>query len=405
MIKITRFLIFIFLFNIPLSECGASESDLKSTPFVLRAIDLIFKEDFMGATATLDSLIKFKPANPAGYFYRGLIPWRQSGCVENYSDYDQEMQNWLEKTLEISENAINANQEDAEAYFYKGGAHGFLGSMYARQKNWLKTGYHAWKGIRTLERALQLNPQLYDVYYGFGLYHVMAGHQSGIVRFLQRLLPIPAGDPAKGLRALRTAIEKGYYSKIPACSALAFAYLYFEKDYQQAVNILKPLLEHYPDNTDLLVMMINSIFYRELSTPKNDWSRLLNFIDRLEKVIFKRKINLSQWWRQKLQFIRGYAYYYQNKNELAMPLLEAYTTFYSKNKSSYLTGLSELTLGKIYDLRGDRKQAVQKYQNALEQEDFGNVQMIARIHLKSPFTDETKSLQVSGTVSDFPHRP
>lgn len=374
-------------------------------PEIVKAIELIFHENFSQAGTLLDSIILKRPTQPAGYFFRGLVPWRASGIVEDFSNYDRQTQKWLEKCLSVAENALEKNETDADAYFYKGGAHGFLGSMYARQKNWLKTGYHAWKGVGALEKTLELNPEIYGAHYGLGLYHIMAGHQTGIVRFLQRLLPIPSGDPEKGLAALKIAITKGLYTRTPALSALAFAYIYFEHDYQSAIELLSPLLKTYPGCTDLLMMMINALFYRELTAPQEAWNQLLTSMDALEMIVYERKLNLNVWWKMKLRFIRGYAAYSQENFPQATQLLKNYTHFYQQKQKSYLSGLGELTLGKIYDLQGERPAALAQYKLAAKNKNFGNIKQLADHYRKFPFTGESDSLRVNGSYSELPDRP
>jgi tetratricopeptide (TPR) repeat protein len=380
------------------------QSQMSGNPAIQAAIDLIFQENFRRVESKLDSMLLMAPDDPATCFYRGVSYWRESYLQADFQTFDTEMQKWLEKCLEITEKRLTINPEDALACFYKGGAHGFLGTMYARQQNWLKTGYHAWKGIHALEKALEIKPDLYDVYYGLGLYHAMAGNQGAIVRFLQRLLPIPTGNSATGISSLKFAIQKGVYSPLPASSALAFAYLYFENDYPKAIQLAESLLTHYPENLDLLSTEINARFNLELSQPANQWAKLVANIDQLDAVVNRKKLVISPWWSSKMKFMRAYAYYHLGKYESALSLFEAYSRI-SFKKGSYLSGLGALTCGKIYDLMGKRQEAIQKYKNSQQQEKNGNVAELAENFLKNPFKKELKSHQVIANFTELPNRP
>lgn len=389
------YLVILLLFQ---SSLAAAERN----PEIVRAIDLIFQEEYQLAAAVLDQRIAAEPSNPEGYFYRGVIFWRESTLAPEVEKFDRALQIWLERSLAVADSNLAVNPQDANAWFYRGGAHGFLGSMYARRGNWPKTGYHAWKGISALENARGLNPEMYDIYYGLGLYHVMAGHQSTIVRFIQKLLPIPAGDPAQGIRSLKLAIEKGRYAPVPAQSALAFAWLYFENDYPQAIQTLVPLLEKYPTSTDLLLMLINARFYQDLNQPPSHSANLLANIEQFEKIIATRKIEINSWWPQKLVLIKGFAHYSLENDTIARELLEQYTAF-QENSESYLTGLAYLMLAKIHDSQGEREPARKKYRLAKTAEKFGNVAAVAEQALKNPVFN--RRLPIIVKVTGFPERP
>jgi len=389
------YLAFLLLFQ---SSLAAAERN----PQIIQAIDLIFQEDYLLAAAVLDQTIAAEPSNPEGYFYRGVIFWRESTLAPEVEKYDHALQIWLDRCLAVADSNLAVNPRDVNAWFYRGGAHGFLGSMYARRGNWPKTGYHAWKGISALENARELNPEMYDIYYGLGLYHVMAGHQSAIVRFIQKLLPIPPGDPAQGIRSLKLAIEKGRYAPVPAQSALGFAWLYFENHYPQAIQTLVPLLEKYPTSTDLLLMLINAQFYQDLNHAPSHSADLLANIEQFERIIAARKIEINSWWPQKLVLLKGFAHYSLENDAVARDLLEQYSAF-KTDHDSYLTGLAYLMLGKIHDSRGERDLARKKYRQAKAAEKFGNVAEVAEQALNNPVF--SRRLPIAVKVTGFPERP
>lgn len=398
-----KFKYIIFLITLILLSSKNTHSAKSTDPRIVRVIDLIFKEKFHQAAAALDTLIAQSPANPAGYFYYGVIYWRESALAPDFDSYDKKMKHWLERCRDVADSILARNKLDTNAWFYLGGAHGFLGSMYARKGKWLKTGYHAWKGTSALEKTLELDPEMYDVYYGLGLYHVMAGHQGAIVRFIQKLLPIPNGDAKRGLAALQTAVKKGRYTELPAQSALVFAWLYFENDYRKALETLAPLLGKYPGNTDLLCMQINALFYLELNQPQQRGSEILNYVNQLEKVISRRNLKTNVWWQQKLIFLKGFAHYLLENDEAAVMLLGKYSDSTRQQGRSYLTALADLILGKIYDFQGQRVRAREKYKKAADAEQFGNVRELAKQLLKE--RDLSRELTIQANVTGFPERP
>lgn len=399
--KISFFLSFLLFFSTISKNAIAQE---QVTP-IHQVIYLIFNEDYHQAEQILDSLMQATPDNPESFFYYSLIPWRQSAFVEDIKNFDKLTQRRLEKCIEVAEKLLEIEPENAVAYFYRGGAHGYLGSMYARQKRWLKTGYHAWKGTSDLEKAAELDPEMHDTYYGLGLYHVMAAHQSGIVRFIQKLLPIPNGDARKGLEYLQLAIQKGNYAPVPARSALAFAYLHFETDYQKTLDTLAPILKIHPTSTDLLIMQINALFNREFVQPANSWKEILFYLDNFEKLAVHRKMQLSDWWHSKLQFIRGYAYYSLGQYEQAEKIIAQYNAQQKSDDENYLLGVGYLTQGKMTELQGMRNSAIEYYHKAQKCREMGNLKEIAEHLQENPFNGENEQTRILGIFTELPERP
>jgi hypothetical protein len=393
-------------FLISTSAIALSEPDsVQIDTLINEGMELIFHEHYDRADSLFDILVNAKPDHPSGYFFKGLVTWRRGYIIKDYKKYDKAITAQLSRAIDVADEALKKDEENAEALFYKGGSFGFIGTLHVRNKSWIKAGLAAYKGIRTLQKAYELDPQLWDIYYGLGLYHCAAANASGIVRFIQKLIPIPEGDSEKGLKDLQIAIEKGVYTKTAARAFLAVAYTYYEGRYRDSITILEELVVEYPRCIDFWLSLANAYFYNGLNSPVNDWKRLIAIVDITEKEVEKRGIEILPWWGNKLHFMRGYALYSLEKYQEAAPLLSRYSKEYTKKKKSYLTSLGELTLGKIADLSGDRNAAMKHYEKALDLEYFGNLKDLARHYLNEPFTKETSEWRFSGAKVDLPGRP
>jgi tetratricopeptide (TPR) repeat protein len=370
-----------------------------------QTIEYIFIEDYASADSVCKSIIQKYPEHPAGYFMQGIKHWRKSYFLNNYNDYNDSTLFWLKKAVKIAKNRIEDNSEDPLAYFFAGGAYGYEGSVYARRKSWISTGRAAYRGIRSLEKSMQLDSNLYDIYYGSGLYHVLASHQPGVVKWIQKILPIPEGDSNLGVSYLQLAIEKGQFTSLAAKAALALAFVYYENRYQEAIELLDPLVETYPENLDFLTSMINAHFYRELSDPVNDWDSLLKYVNQIRSVVKKKDLDFQRWWLDKFDFIEAYANYIQGDYLQAETMLTKYCNKYSKKGKSYLAGLGFLTLGKLADLNGNREQAIKFYKKVKKLENMGNEKQLAKLFIETPFQKESETTRFLGTYVDLPDRP
>ncbi len=370
-----------------------------------QTIDYIFQEDYSKADSICASIIAEYPDHPAGYFMKGILHWRKGYFLNDYNKYNDTTLDWLKKSLKIAKSNIKNNPDDPVAYFYAGGAYGYQGSVFARRKSWIKTGRAAYNGIRSLEKSMKLDSNLFDVYYGSGLYHVLASHQPGVIKWIQKLLPIPAADSDLGINHLQIAIEKGKFTSLAAQSALALAYVYYEDKYCDAVDLLTPLIEQYPQNLDFLTTMTNAYFYRQLTTPTTEWEPLRGSINQTRKVVTDQNLDFQEWWLTKFDFMEGYMDYMTGDLSSAKKILTKYCQHYPKKGGSYLSGLGYLTLGKIADLQGNREEAIINYKKVSKFEDIGNEKKLAKKFINSPFRGEDSEIPFSGNYVDLPDRP
>ena len=149
-------------------------------------IDWIYREDYVTADSVSQSIIDQYPESPSGYFMMAVISMKKGFYLKNYEEYNDTTMMWLKQAIDKSKKQIKIYSHDANPYFFAGGAYGYEGAIYARQKKWIKTGLSALRGIRYLETALAMDSTLYDIYFGSGLYHVVAGNQKGIVAIAAR---------------------------------------------------------------------------------------------------------------------------------------------------------------------------------------------------------------------------
>ena len=348
-------------------------------------------------------MVERNPDHPVGYFFKGLVSWRRSYIIKEYKSYDDEIKSQLKLAIEAADRILKEDGGNAEAFFYRGGAYGFIGTLHIRDRSWIKAGIDAIKGIRSLQKAYENDPRMYDIYYGFGLYHTVAGNSAGIVRFVQKLIPIPEANAERGMEYLRLAHEKGMYTRTAALAFLGSAYIYYEDRFQDGIDIYEPLVSRYPRCIDFWLSLANGYFYQGLTRPEGRWGKLLEIVAEVREEARRREMELLPWWENKLLFIEGYARYSLGEHEKARSILTEYSKIYPK-KGSYLTSLGELTLGKLADLAGTRENAVKHYKRALKLERFGNLEELAKHYIDEPFTGETPEWRFIGMMVDLPDR-
>jgi len=138
--------------------------------------------------------------------------------------------------------------DSAEMHLYAGMADALASRLYSLRGEYRAT---ARTGVRAREnflRALKLDPSLADADMGLGLYNYYVDTLSGIARVLRFFMGIPGGSKQEGVRQLEHAIRDGQITPRLAHFYLAQNLEIFDQKYEQALQVLTPLAEEYPEN-------------------------------------------------------------------------------------------------------------------------------------------------------------
>jgi tetratricopeptide (TPR) repeat protein len=136
----------------------------------------------------------------------------------------------------------------AEAWFYLGGAYGARVQMRVLRGAPLAAARDGTRIKNALERALALDPDMADAYFGIGLYHYYAAVAPPAVRMLRRLLLLPGGDRVAGLAEMQKARARGLLSRDEADYQLHVIDVWYEKQPRRALTYLDGLIMRHPRN-------------------------------------------------------------------------------------------------------------------------------------------------------------
>jgi len=224
----------------------ADSLDAKTDSLLRAAMDQAFHEKYSEAMRTADAMIAADPENHLGYFVAASV---RLAIMHLYRTrrYDKEFLALVDKAIKIGKK--RSKRGGAWDYFFLGGAYGFRGDYKALHYNWVGAFADGWKGLQSLDRALQYDPNLYDAYYGFGLYHYWRSALAGVLR----AVPFVGDERQKGIREIQLAIDRGQYSRVIATFSLVEIY-YHEKEYKKALELNNSLMATYPTNIAWLYM-------------------------------------------------------------------------------------------------------------------------------------------------------
>jgi len=196
----------------------------------LKGIDLVHQNQFQEALEVLKKIINNYPEEPAGYFFTAAA---YQTLIDSYRNekYKKEFENYIEIAIQKAERKLKNSNPSALDYFYAGGSVGYRGIYRSFRGNWWGAFWDAGKGKKYLEKALELDSTLYDVYYGLGNYHYWRSVKSKILWWL----PFFGDQRKKGIEYSKITIAKGKFAKEEAKYSLVRIYAE-EKDYQNVLS-------------------------------------------------------------------------------------------------------------------------------------------------------------------------
>jgi tetratricopeptide (TPR) repeat protein len=129
-----------------------------------------------------------------------------------------------------------------------------------------------------LEQALALDPSLQDAYFGIGLYHYYADVAPAALRMLRWMLLLPGGDRLQGMREMLRARSNGQLLQGEADYQLHLIYLWYEKQPQRALQLLRGLRDRHPGNPLFmqLIAEVEDVYLHDLQASRQTWQALLD---------------------------------------------------------------------------------------------------------------------------------
>ncbi len=238
----------------------ARASHLTLPPETPAILDEIYSFDLDGAIESAQRMEQQRPNHPLGYLLEAEALWWRIWCTSADFKYgmsdarrrpkleaDQHYIQLSAKALALAEAQIKQS-ESAEMHFYAGMAEASLARLYGlrgENRNAARSGV---RGREHLLRAKALDRDLADTDLGLGLYNYYVDTLSAIARILRFFMGIPGGSKQEGVRLLEHAMTQGVLTSQVARFYLALNLHRYDQQYEQALNVIGPLVEKYPTN-------------------------------------------------------------------------------------------------------------------------------------------------------------
>lgn len=255
---------------------SGQEGGLTAGPRIAAVYDGIFDARFSELPDRLSDTCPPAPAE-ACLLLEAVGLWWQINVDPNDLSRDDAFHAAADTAVSAIQAWTRREPERAEAWFYLGGAFGARAQWQVLRGNRLDAARDGSRIKDALERALMLDPMLVDAYFGIGLYHYYADVAPAAVRFLRWLLLLPGGDRTQGLEEMLRARRGGQLLRDEADYQLHLLYLWYEKQPERALDLLRGLQERHPVNPHFLqrIAEVQDVYLHDAKASLASWQALL----------------------------------------------------------------------------------------------------------------------------------
>jgi tetratricopeptide (TPR) repeat protein len=370
---------------LPLHEGGLWAAEFSRTQirtYIQQGIERGFDLDEKGAVAGLMKAVDLDWENPSGYAFLGLFHlfFYEMNFDEKEREREQEsMLRFVSEAVAKGEKRVENNPKDGDAFFAMAVANLVRVRWDITRQNYLTAARGAQRTREFLEKAKELEPENFDIYFAMGLLDYHIGHLPGFTRFLSTLF-VTSGGREKGLQELELAAKKGYLLKDLAKAELLSAYANFEKQPERALPLAQELNERFPRNYNILFALAN--VKSELGRSEEAFSVARVIENGIKSGAPPYRPEL---WPRYFQLL-GRIYFDQDE----YPKASDYFNRALKDDAPHnarVRAWALVRLGMICDVRQERNQAEEYYRKALEVAGGeGTAQVAAKQYLKIPYS-------------------
>ena len=345
---------------------------------MLRATDLMLNLDADAAEKECQRLLAFPQGEAAGRFCLAMVTLTRA---EDRDDPTPELNQFLTQVgeaISAAETLERSQPTDAEVKLLLGLAHGSKALVDGGRKNYLAAFQTIREAHRRLEESLRLDPGLVDAYYGIGLYNYSLGRLPALLRPLVSIA-LPAGDAAHGLQELERVAEQGTYLKMTARVALLHLYAGTEQKYSEAARLGRDLLSRYPGNVDLYFVAANA------ASENRRTAEALEIARQIARHMTEDRPHFGPELAARYNQLLGKIYMDGGENATALAFFKRAIETPTPPRDRWVTAWAWTRSGMVYDLQGEREEAVRRYREALATGSDGLAGDMARRYLEEPY--------------------
>ena len=205
-------------------------------------VQLTFRDQMSEALSKFDSISTLEPEDPIGPFCKAFVYdlfMDEYRSLKFMDEFDREVIH----AIELAEKRVKNGNKAAETHLFVGGVYGIRGVRKAMLGDWWGAYKDARKGIKGVRKSVEIDPEIYDAYFGIGSYDYWKSVRMKMLFWL----PFVSDDREKGIKELYLSIEKGKFTPLASRTGLLRVFVE-EKRYEDCIKLADELMSDYePD--------------------------------------------------------------------------------------------------------------------------------------------------------------
>ena len=251
-------------------------SELKGADGLVRVYDHILDARFDQVDAEMGRACRVAPREACDVLAATATWWRILLDPDSRA-LDPRFSTEVEQAIHSTEAWAAREPQNAEAHFYAGAAYAARVQWRVLRDEKLAAARDGKRIKQALERAIALDPDLDDAYFGIGLYQYYADVAPAAAKVLRFLLLLPGGDKTEGLARMNRARTQGKLVRGEADYQLQILYLWYERRADLAIDLLESLHDRYPGNPLFAAQLadVEDRYQHDITASLAAWRALL----------------------------------------------------------------------------------------------------------------------------------
>jgi tetratricopeptide (TPR) repeat protein len=283
----------------------------------------------------------------------------------------------IDGVLDIYRAKLKAKPNNGELEFYSGCTYGLKARLSLGEKDYWGVLINGYNAIRYIKAADRHQPDFVELKLPFGVFNYYVGISKGYMQIASWIMNT-SGSKDDGLAQMAHSAKNARYGCYEARSILAMVTLYFEGDYQTSLKYSKMMADEFPDNP-----YYNYLAGEALIQMKR-YAEAEVQIKKIRKLLPILKPKTHSEYVSKLHQLEGSLALRRGDLKTAEKELRAVVDNYDQEMDVQL-GFACLWLGNVYDLQGNRTQAVRYYKQAYDLKNRSLACQLAGVYLKKPY--------------------
>ena len=270
---------------------------------------------------------------------------------------------------------VAKNKNDPDALYYLGSYYGVMAGYEASTaRKFFSAMRNGSRCVDAHEKVLKLKPDYYDAYLSIGVYDYIVGNLPFSYKFLATMVGV-RGNKKRGITRLQTIIDKDA-STADDARVLLVAIFRNEKRYDDSLSLLEQLSSKYPNG--YLLKLERASLLMTLNRPSEAYAL---FEGLLNDPAAASALDLINY-----QYAEALA-----RNKEYKRAAETFIAVHQVQGGDVnLATVSRLRAGQMYDLAGDRQEAIQQYNAVLARPNVYDTKQQATDGLNKPFIVKEK---------------